>query len=67
MDDLIVRAQSEKVKAKAIIPHDSTYKFYWDIIIIALAVVNAILVPFEIAFNPDFAQSAEYEAIDMII
>ncbi len=32
-----------------------------------LAVLNAILVPFEIAFEPEFAHSGEYEAIDLII
>jgi hypothetical protein len=42
-------------------------KLAWETFIIVLAVYNSILIPFEIAFKPEFANSPAYDAINILI
>lgn len=39
----------------------------WDLIVIILAIYNAIMIPFEFAFTPDYITTVYYEIADYMI
>jgi len=43
------------------------YKNLWDFLIIALAVYQALIIPFNISFAPDFLLSPSIRTMDSII
>jgi hypothetical protein len=45
----------------------SPYRFLWDSFIILLALFKALVIPFEIAFNPGFMKTIGYEFIEYFI
>ena len=45
----------------------STFKLYWDIIIIVMALYNSIIIPVNIAFNPDDLNMALEITVEAII
>jgi CRP-like cAMP-binding protein len=47
--------------------YSSAFKFYWDILIIILALFISIVLPIEIAFNPPFLFTSAEIAIESII
>lgn len=47
--------------------YSSTFKFYWDIVIIILALFISCVLPIEIAFNPPFLFSSTEIAIESVI
>lgn len=60
MDDAIL-------KRPYIVSARSNMRFRWDIIIIVCAVVNAIFLPLEIAFNEMIEKLTWYEILDNIM
>ena len=46
---------------------NDTWKFWWDILILALAVVICFLLPFEIAFHPPWGTSGWWKAYEYIV
>jgi uncharacterized protein YdaL len=47
-----------KMNARYIIPVNHPYRIRWDLFIILLSIYNAIMVPIEVSFAPDFFQSS---------
>jgi len=47
--------------------HNAKAKNNWDLFVIFLALYNAVMIPFEFAFSPDYLESNYYWASDYII
>jgi hypothetical protein len=58
--------QSENNK-KYMISFNSPYRLIWDMMIVILALYNAIIVPLEISFKPDFRENPGYEFVDYFV
>jgi len=50
-----------------IIPHYNRTKVMWDIFVMALAVYNSFLVPFQVSFKPLILESAIFSVLDVFI
>ena len=42
-------------------------KMRWDLLVIVLAIYNAIMIPFEFAFSPDYLETTGYQFADYFI
>lgn len=47
--------------------HNQKMKMWWDLIVIILAIYNAIMIPFEFAFSPEYLESTGYQVADYFI
>jgi hypothetical protein len=63
----VIEGGSEIVVPPMMVRYSSTFKFYWDIVIIILALFISIVLPIEIAFNPPFLFTSAEIAIESII
>ncbi|CDW74307.1 UNKNOWN [Stylonychia lemnae] len=66
-EDLILRNQAKKQKHRYMIRHDSKLKQLWDAFIIACAILNSVLIPFSLAFEPSFTKGSIYKAVVLTI
>ena len=48
------------------IDHTGLFRFFWDLLIVTMNIVNIIFIPFEVSFKPEFASTAGYMAFDYI-
>lgn len=50
-----------------VVNHQGSLKFYWDLLIIALAIFNCITIPFGFAFQPPIFETAPFIIINWLI
>jgi hypothetical protein len=44
----------------------SAAKFYWDVLIIVLAIYNTVTIPIAVCFEPEWAKSSAYIGVDLL-
>ena len=56
-----------RIPERFIIPAKNTYKTYWDILILSLAVYNGLMVPFDMSFGVILSARPLFQAFDIMI
>jgi hypothetical protein len=52
---------------KYVIRQNSVYRIYWDFLIILFAILNSIILPFDIAFPKDIAKFPIFSILDSLM
>mmetsp|Transcript_33730 Transcript_33730/g.32766 ORF Transcript_33730/g.32766 Transcript_33730/m.32766 type:complete len:154 (+) Transcript_33730:166-627(+) len=57
----------KNVKPSLLIRCNDPRKFWWDVVILVLAIIICYLLPVEVAFEPPFAAETWYTTLDLVV
>ena len=54
------------LRPKYMIDHTSLFRLLWDLLIVAMNIINIFFIPLEVSFSPEYANSGGYMAFDYL-